>query len=58
MREEIIPARHLAERADRREPAHDAVTVPLADLKAIKSRLGGSVNDVVLATRPAACDTC
>jgi diacylglycerol O-acyltransferase / wax synthase len=50
VRDEIIPAPHTSLNVpiggNRRMTF---VTAPLADLKAIKSRLGGSVNDVVLA---------
>ena len=50
VRDEVIPAPHTSLNVpiggNRRMTF---VTAPLADLKAIKSRLGGSVNDVVLA---------
>jgi diacylglycerol O-acyltransferase / wax synthase len=50
VRDEVVPAPHtslnVAIGGNRRMTI---VTAPLADLKAIKSRLGGSVNDVVLA---------
>jgi diacylglycerol O-acyltransferase len=50
VREEVIPAPHTSLNVpiggNRRMRM---VAAPLADLKAIKSRLGGSVNDVVLA---------
>ena len=36
----------------------DAVRVPLADVKLIKNRLGGTVNDVVLAAATAGCASC
>jgi WS/DGAT/MGAT family acyltransferase len=50
VRDEVIPAPHTSLNVSiggGRRLAYTAV--PLADLKAIKSRLGGSVNDVVLA---------
>jgi WS/DGAT/MGAT family acyltransferase len=50
MRDEVIPAAHTSLNVPiggNRRMAF--VAVPLADLKAIKSRLGGSVNDAVLA---------
>jgi WS/DGAT/MGAT family acyltransferase len=50
VRDEVIPAPHTSLNVPiggNRRMAF--VTAPLADLKAIKSRLGGSVNDVVLA---------
>ena len=50
MRDEVVPAPHTSLNVpiggNRRMTF---VAAPLADLKAIKSRLGGSVNDVVLA---------
>ena len=50
VRDEVIPAPHTSLNVpiggNRRM---NMVAAPLADLKAIKSRLGGSVNDVVLA---------
>jgi diacylglycerol O-acyltransferase / wax synthase len=50
VRDEVIPAPHTSLNVPiggNRRMTY--VTAPLADLKAIKSRLGGSVNDVVLA---------